>query len=628
MILDKIIFLNRAPFEHLEINFLEEGINVISGINGKGKTTILSHVVDALHELAKIAYPNSYSNGLQYNYYRVITPKYSLDSNNPAIVYIRFKNKDVFYDFVEIVGEVDEVFYSNINIENKISYDIIRRKLTQTSQNKILSNNCNESNIMSILGNSLATYFPAYRFEIPGYLNKVYSESLLFDLSENYSGFAPNPIEVVSGLPKLANWLMDVILDGQLYNDINSRQMKNALNTILSLTLSTKTKKEVRLGIGPRTNSSHRISIVCDEGNEVKEVYPSIFEISSGEAALLCMFGEILRQSDKIGETLNCEGIVLIDEIDKHLHIILQHNILPQLFNLFPRVQFIVTSHSPFVTMGLAKMQQYRTRLIDLDNNGMTTLPQNTEIFQSVFEMFVNENNNFAKELRHLKEKIERQSKPIIITEGKTDIKHIIKAKEELGVTDVDFACIEVDQQPDGDTNLLALLQQLGKINRPNVVIGIFDRDNPKILKDLKPEQEKYFSFGNNVYGFCIPIPQFRLDRGQNHISIEYLYSDDEITHLLKNGCRLFFGSEFSKRSMMHNTEPLTLSIPKGKGEDKIIENNGGQAVYDENDNNCLAKKNDFADAIVSGELAISMDSWNNFQGIFEIIRDIMSSSK
>ena len=43
----KAIFVNRAPFEHIEFDFKEGGINVLSAINGKGKTTLLSHVVDA-----------------------------------------------------------------------------------------------------------------------------------------------------------------------------------------------------------------------------------------------------------------------------------------------------------------------------------------------------------------------------------------------------------------------------------------------------------------------------------------------------------------------------------------------------------------------------------------------------
>jgi predicted ATP-binding protein involved in virulence len=40
---------------------------------------------------------------------------------------------------------------------------------------------------------------------------------------------------------------------------------------------------------------------------------------------------------------------VLIDEIETHLHIDLQKKILPFLTNFFPKIQFIVTTHSPFV---------------------------------------------------------------------------------------------------------------------------------------------------------------------------------------------------------------------------------------------------------------------------------------
>jgi len=39
----------------------------------------------------------------------------------------------------------------------------------------------------------------------------------------------------------------------------------------------------------------------------------------------------------------------LIDEIDAHLHINLQKKIFPFLTRFFPRIQFIVTTHSPFV---------------------------------------------------------------------------------------------------------------------------------------------------------------------------------------------------------------------------------------------------------------------------------------
>lgn len=46
MKIEKAIFVNRAPFEKVEFDFLESGVNVLSGINGRGKTTVISHIVD------------------------------------------------------------------------------------------------------------------------------------------------------------------------------------------------------------------------------------------------------------------------------------------------------------------------------------------------------------------------------------------------------------------------------------------------------------------------------------------------------------------------------------------------------------------------------------------------------
>lgn len=64
--------------------------------------------------------------------------------------------------------------------------------------------------------------------------------------------------------------------------------------------------------------------------------------------------------------------------------------------------------------------------------------------------------------------------KPLVITEGKTDIKHILKAKEVLNI-DLDFDIIDSASQPDGDDNLKKLLNHLAKIKQPHKIIGIFD---------------------------------------------------------------------------------------------------------------------------------------------------------
>jgi predicted ATP-binding protein involved in virulence len=73
-------------------------------------------------------------------------------------------------------------------------------------------------------------------------------------------------------------------------------------------------------------------------------------QLSDGYSAILSIITElILRMDDRGVKNYNMEGIVLIDEIETHLHIDLQKKILPFLTSFFPGIQFIVTTHSPFV---------------------------------------------------------------------------------------------------------------------------------------------------------------------------------------------------------------------------------------------------------------------------------------
>lgn len=59
--LEKIIIYNNAPFEKLQLDFTQAGINVLTGLNGRGKTTIISFVVDA-NFLKKFSQTNTQTN--------------------------------------------------------------------------------------------------------------------------------------------------------------------------------------------------------------------------------------------------------------------------------------------------------------------------------------------------------------------------------------------------------------------------------------------------------------------------------------------------------------------------------------------------------------------------------------
>lgn len=78
----------------------------------------------------------------------------------------------------------------------------------------------------------------------------------------------------------------------------------------------------------------------------------SLSQLSDGEQRLFSLFVDIARQlslQNSEGDIGNGEAIVLIDEIDVHLHPKWQRKIVPALEDLFPNCQFIATTHSPFV---------------------------------------------------------------------------------------------------------------------------------------------------------------------------------------------------------------------------------------------------------------------------------------
>jgi hypothetical protein len=69
--------------------------------------------------------------------------------------------------------------------------------------------------------------------------------------------------------------------------------------------------------------------------------------------------GQILLEAGEPVEAADMEGTVLVDEIDVHLHPTWQVRLIPALKKVFPRLQFIATTHSPMVLPALAAEEIY-----------------------------------------------------------------------------------------------------------------------------------------------------------------------------------------------------------------------------------------------------------------------------
>jgi predicted ATP-binding protein involved in virulence len=91
------------------------------------------------------------------------------------------------------------------------------------------------------------------------------------------------------------------------------------------------------------------------------------------ELAYRCI---VLNGSKQENAIIDTNGVVMIDELDLHLHPNWQRHVVSDLKNAFPKIQFMATTHSPFIVQSLAKDE-----LINLDlkeeNEGLESNPSN-----------------------------------------------------------------------------------------------------------------------------------------------------------------------------------------------------------------------------------------------------------
>jgi len=132
--------------------------------------------------------------------------------------------------------------------------------------------------------------------------------------------------------------------------------------------------------------------------------------LSQGYQSTIAWIADLIGQMYlDIGETVpleDMEGMVLIDELDLHLHPTWQVRLVPVLKRVFPRMQFIVTTHSPML---LPALEQHEIVMLRLNENGDVVaeapaaspkLMTGSEIYSSFFNIQKLYPNDLGKELR------------------------------------------------------------------------------------------------------------------------------------------------------------------------------------------------------------------------------------
>ncbi len=165
----------------------------------------------------------------------------------------------------------------------------------------------------------------------------------------------------------------------------------------------------------------------------------AIDEMSDGYKNTLSMIGDIAYRMAVLNPILEehvleeTPGVVLIDEVDLHLHPQWQQTILSDLHAIFPEVQFIVTSHAPAVINSVSRRQ---IRILD-----------NGEIYVPAAETYGRDTNSILREVMKVSERPVEIKQRIDLFHSYMDEKDYEKADKVLveiedivGATDPEIA--------------------------------------------------------------------------------------------------------------------------------------------------------------------------------------------
>ena len=344
LFLHKICLENFRGFEDTVIEF-DPKLTVIAGINGAGKTSLLEAIAIGLHRVAaRIQNEKAIGRGIQEKDIRIGFSRSKLEFemtlNQSLIIswetsrYRPFTKRSLFDKepedkndskrFIGINDFVGNVHESLENLKgvfpipvfslygaNRATLDIplrIRKK------HDFYVTEANES-ALETGATSFRTFFEWFRRR-EDLENEVRIERLNEGRSDKYRD---NQLEAVR----------DVVEDFLSFNDL--RVKRSPLRMVLK-------KKE----------SNYEFTVN---------------QLSDGEKGILALFGDLARRlaiaNPQEESPLKSKAIVLIDEIDLHLHPRWQREVIQKLPKLFPNCQFILTTHSPQV-LGEAEASQIR----------------------------------------------------------------------------------------------------------------------------------------------------------------------------------------------------------------------------------------------------------------------------
>lgn len=359
MKLGKLSLANYRAFDQIELSF-QTDMTVIAGVNGVGKSAILEAIAKAMSLVLPEMTPSKErplrlsDTDIKYGKTNLTL---SANFKTTEAVINAGVTRSLSIDVEEakkLTKRRDELRSIKARdkkeaqeIEYKLDYIDDRLKPAKDIPNVVIAPHDPKMMVANFLAESksgethpLAVFYTTSRF-FTRYFNTVNNEKL--DIAQAYNN-SLDQFEV--SLKDFANWYR-VVKEGK-----NTRMLKQ-LDTAISNFLPDVKNLDLILEKRPKITVQKNGSTLI------------LQQLSDGERGLLALVFDLTRRlatanpgsKNPIAEG---EGIVIIDEIELHLHPKWQRDVIHALRRTFKNCQFIITTHSPFVIQSLEQGQLRR----------------------------------------------------------------------------------------------------------------------------------------------------------------------------------------------------------------------------------------------------------------------------
>ena len=438
IILQSLSLNGFSLYGSIEWNF-KNNINVLLGRNGYGKSHLLSILLaltqDNFEKLKEFLSAKSIENKNVSVQIKFQSEQYSSVSQITAIEKSIYEKRDALKNLQEEYSRIQERMFKDSSINEDVNGHINKM------QELILSINELDGKKSTYLGLSTADFkisgisIPSGKIPVMAipdlrFVNKAskFTSSNIDDRAKKFLENASWHFIEQESYENMIQYFLNTISVIYLKENGGNDEIFKLIDRVFKrLTGSNFIWSDVR----PTPSGSGYEILVRSEGNS--EELP-IQKMSQGTISILAMTGMIFQylamRYPTVNRSLICRqhGIVVIDELDAHLHPVWQQKLVGLLRYEFPNVQFLITAHSPLLIAGC---REGEVSVLRKGENGFVikTVEGNfigapiSEIFKGIFE--IEEKDEMFKEISAImpfRSKIEERIRELLKMESRSNL--------------------------------------------------------------------------------------------------------------------------------------------------------------------------------------------------------------